>query len=263
MQAGSFIDGGPVCIDEVYHGNSKHLPERLAFASRVQMARRERRNHAAFQAAEGRFKTYTGLRAIELPHDLVPLTTPLQVALQQRRSQRSFAGEPLSARELATVLAHGYGAVTPAGGGLRRPVPSGGGLYPLDVYLLQFAGGSVAEGVYHYHVGGHRLQCVSPQCARAAVAAASMYPDIVTGACAVLVVVADMRRTRCKYGERSYRLALLEAGHVSQNLYLIAAALQIGVVALDGFYDDRVHALLDLDGVAEIALLTFALGSLP
>jgi SagB-type dehydrogenase family enzyme len=140
-------------------------------------------------------------------------------------------------------------------------VPSGGGLYPLDVYVLQLPrGGELAEGTYHYHVGEHVLQQVRPRCARQHLRDASIYPDLVASAASVLAVVADMPRIRVKYGERGYRLALLEAGHISQGVYLTASALGLGAVALDGFYDDAVHALLDLDGVAQIALMLIAVG---
>jgi SagB-type dehydrogenase family enzyme len=170
----------------------------------------------------------------------------------------------LTLLEIGTLLARSYGTCGIREGVTVRAVPSGGGLYPLDLYLLQFADEPFDGGAYHYHAGRHVLQrTTATQCSRESVASTSIYPQIVGEAGIVFVIVADMERSRVKYGERSYRLVLLEAGHVSQNLYLIASVLGLGIVALDGFYDDRLHELLDVDGVNEIALLSFAIGRRP
>ncbi|MBI3768546.1 MAG: SagB/ThcOx family dehydrogenase [Deltaproteobacteria bacterium] len=250
----------PVALDELYHCNSKHGAVRLAFISGRQMRRRDRTVHALYEASKNRFKAYTAAARVDLPRDCIPLDLNLGSAILGRRSRREFTSGSPSPSELGTLLARSYGICGVRHEVTARAVPSGGGLYPLDVYVLQFPDGGIDEGVYHYHVGGHRLQRVSSRCDRRILELASIYPEIIARAALLLAVVADMPRTRAKYGERAYRLALLEAGHVSQNLYLVAQALGLGLVALDGFYDDKVHAVLDLDGVSEIVLLLFAVG---
>lgn len=63
-----------------------------------------------------------------------------------------------------------------------------------------------------------------------------------------------------KYKERGYRFVLLDAGHIGQNLYLMATALDLSVVSIGGFFDDDVNDLLRLDGVNESALYVIAVG---
>jgi len=260
MDARQHLDPEPLALDELYHQNSKHLPVRVACASAAQVAERERGLRVAFAASRGRYKTYAACPPIPLPRELVPLAVSLDDALGSRCSDRVFDGTALSVPELATLLARGYG-LGPADDPHRgRPVPSGGGLYPLDLYVVQLQEGAIPAGVFHYHVGLHALQPIAEGCVRREAADASLYPEIVATASTLLVVAADMLRTRGKYGERAYRLALFETGHVAQNLYLAAAALGVGIVALDGFYDDRLHRLLELDGIVEIGLLVVALG---
>lgn len=254
MNALDYFTPPPVRLDELYHTNSKHAPGQLTLATGVQKERRERRMSRLYAASQGRYKTYDAFDSVALPRVVVPLGS-LDDAIATRRSYREFGPGSLTIEQIATLLLRSYGT-----SGAARAVPSGGGLYPLDLYLLQPGAGTLAEGVYHYHVGRHALQPVVRECPRATLAAASIYPDIIDGAATLLAVVADMKRTRIKYGERAYRLALLEAGHVSQNLYLVAGALGLGLIVLDGFYDDQVHAILDLDGVSEIALMLFAIG---
>ncbi len=249
-----------LALDELYHCNSKHSAVRLGFISGRQMRRRDRTVHALYEVSKDRFKTYTSAPRVDLPRECIVLEETLDQAIRGRRSRREFAGPSPSPAELGTLLARGYGVCGARRDVAARTVPSGGGLYPLDVYVLQFPEGTISEGVYHYHVGRHSLQRLSAHCERRRLELASIYPEIVAQASLLLVVAVDMPRTRAKYGERAYRLALLEAGHVSQNLYLVAQALGLGIVALDGFYDDAVHAVLDLDGVSEIAVLLFAVG---
>jgi SagB-type dehydrogenase family enzyme len=250
----------PIALDELYHCNSKHSPTRLRLVGAREARRRDHLLHALYEEGKGKFRTYASTSRVDLPRQGLELRMSVEDAIRTRRSHRTFARGPVSLAALGTILQRSYGTYGCRDGTTVRAVPSGGGLYPLDVYVLQFSGSMLSEGVYHYHAGEHALQRVSARCDRRELEAASIYPDIVAGAPMLLAVVADMPRTRAKYGERAYRLALLEAGHVSQNLYLVGGALALGVVALDGFYDDRLHAILDVDGVAQIALLLFAMG---
>ena len=86
------------------------------------------------------------------------------------------------------------------------------------------------------------------------------YDDPALGCGALFVVSAMFWRTRFKYGLRGYRFALLECGHLAQNLLLAATALDLAAVPLGGFYDRRVDQLLGLDGVNESALYMVAAG---
>ncbi|HEX7582631.1 MAG TPA: nitroreductase family protein, partial [Gaiellaceae bacterium] len=79
-------------------------------------------------------------------------------------------------------------------------------------------------------------------------------------ATAVVFVTSVFWRTRFKYGLRGYRFALLEAGHVVQNVLLAAAALRVAALPLGGFYDARAEKLLGVDGVDESVVYAVVLG---
>ena len=81
-----------------------------------------------------------------------------------------------------------------------------------------------------------------------------------TSAAVVVVVSFVPGRSLVKYGDRGYRYALLEAGHLVQNLNLAAVALGIGTVNLGGFYDDELAGLLRIDPETEICLYASACG---
>jgi SagB-type dehydrogenase family enzyme len=78
-----------------------------------------------------------------------------------------------------------------------------------------------------------------------------------------LAISACFERQRIKYGERTYRFALLEAGHLAQNLLLVGTALGLGTLPVGGFLDDEVNDYLRLDGRREAVLYLILMGSLP
>jgi len=58
-----------------------------------------------------------------------------------------------------------------------------------------------------------------------------------------------------KYGQRGYRYVWLDAGHLAQNLYLVADALGLGPVAIGAFFDEELNELLRLPRDEEAAYL--------
>lgn len=62
----------------------------------------------------------------------------------------------------------------------------------------------------------------------------------------VIFFVTDLSVLLSKYGRISYRLALIEAGHMCQNMQLVASALGLCSVPLGGYYDNYIKDLLKL-----------------
>ena len=76
------------------------------------------------------------------------------------------------------------------------------------------------------------------------------------------ILSAVFDRTRSKYGERGYRYVYMEAGHISQNIYLQAVSLGLGSVSVGAFIDDAVNELIDVDGENEAAIYLHAVGTI-
>jgi SagB-type dehydrogenase family enzyme len=139
-------------------------------------------------------------------------------------------------------------------------VPSGGALYPLDVYVAAPAvTGLEEERLHHFDPLRSCLEVLGPV-DRGQLAALTPYPELVATASAVVFVTATFWRSRFKYGQRGYRFALLEAGHVAQNVLLAATALGLASVPLGGFFDRQVNGLLGVDGLHEAALYVIPVG---
>jgi SagB-type dehydrogenase family enzyme len=107
----------------------------------------------------------------------------------------------------------------------RRAYPSGGGLYPLELYLAVRKAEGVAPGLYHYAARNHVLEQVGSPEQVEPVFSSLTQEDAAQSAHLALLVSAVLPRTQYKYGLRGYRFALLEAGHLMQTALLLAAPL--------------------------------------
>jgi len=54
----------------------------------------------------------------------------------------------------------------------------------------------------------------------------------------------------------------MEAGHISQNMYLQATSLGLGTVAVGAFFDEDINRLLGLDGIRQAVIYIQPIGSL-
>jgi SagB-type dehydrogenase family enzyme len=247
---------------EAYHEASKLTPSQLA--RQMKGARRLEASSELRLGSTRAVRRHGGAR-IPIPAG-TPLTSALGDVIARRRSRRDFGCEPVAADALAALLNAGYGVT----GALQLPedhppvsvraVPSGGALYPLELYAAALRVDGIEPGLYHFDPLFPCLEVVRPSLTEEEIAALSTYPAVASS-CAVLLLIAGIfGRSRFKYALRGYRFALLEAGHVAQNIVLAAAALRLAAVPLGAFYDRRADAFLGLDGVNESTLYTIAVG---
>jgi SagB-type dehydrogenase family enzyme len=249
---------------ETYHEASKLYPSTVArqVAGSLFLSASPELQTSARRAV----KRNVNRPAVALPAPARP-GLPLVEALRGRRSERRFGPGAIEVRELATVLHAAYGVTRSADADDPQPlrtVPSGGALYPLELYAVVARVRGVAPGLYHFDPLRHVLEVIPRrESPLQPLLDASIYPEIVGGAAATVIVTGMFWRSRFKYGLRGYRFALLEAGHVAQNALLMCVALGLPAVPIGGFYDRSVDDLLQLDGVNESVLYAVCLGSRP
>jgi SagB-type dehydrogenase family enzyme len=209
------------------------------------------------------FKEDLEAETADLPEPELP-GAPLGDVLRRRSSCRQFAAEPIGAGALGNLLHAAYGVLGTYdlwGELCERPVPSGGGLYPLEIYVLVQRVVGLRGGVHHYVPLGHRLEVVRPD-PLPTILTAEMFlgQPYLIGAAALVVITGVIERSLWKYEDRGYRYILLEAGHVAQNLNLCAEAQGLGSLNLGGFFDQDLVGLLKLDAEREIVLYGVAVG---
>ncbi len=180
---------------------------------------------------------------------------------------------------------------------LKKNVPSGGGLHPIECYLIVQNVEGVAPGLYHYHAVEHALEPLPlPQALREAVSAAEAGPTPAAGhggasattatastTCAALrgfvqdmvaqqhwfadahvvaVLCPRFERTFWKYRQhaKGYRVVALEAGHLSQTLYLAATDAGLGAFITGAINEKELERAFALDPVVEGALAICGFG---
>jgi SagB-type dehydrogenase family enzyme len=210
------------------------------------------------------FKEYPHCQVLPLPAPAEP-GVPLTEAIRQRVSCRAFQSARLPLEDLSTLLYFAYGVEGVARFGakelLERPVPSGGGLYPLELYLVARSVEHLAAGVYHYAPLAHGLELLQEASySDGFISQLFMNQPYICDAGAIVLMSAVVDRTMHKYADRGYRYVLLEAGHVAQNLCLTAAALDLGALPLGGFFDGFVGNVLNIDVDHEPLVYAIALG---
>jgi SagB-type dehydrogenase family enzyme len=204
-------------------------------------------------------KRYTHLPFVALPEPRATSVT-LEDAIERRFSADEYDPGAVPLDVVASLLLKSYGAVRRADG-WRRPVPSGGALYPLDVYLIARNVEGIESGVHHFDAfekGLVRLGDVDYD----AFMAALLREEELSGTAFSIVLSCSFWRSRFKYGPRAYRFALIEAGHVMQNMVLLATAHGLTSRPYGGFIDDELtDVMIDQNGVDEAPLYVLTAGS--
>jgi len=204
------------------------------------------------------FKGYPRLEELLLPKPKLPQTVSLKDALLKRTSLRKFSKSPLTLTQLSSLLYYSAGMknhVVP--NTFNRFYPSAGARYPLEIYILSL-NTELENGLYHYYVRSHSLEKLKTF---QKLSFASYFAhDWIKKASCIVLITALFKRATVKYGDRGYRFALIETGHLGQNFYLNSTALNISCCGVGGFVDDKINDLLDIDGVTESVVYSLVLG---
>lgn len=141
---------------------------------------------------------------------------------------------------------------------MLRPVPSGGGLFPGELYLVTGEGQEVPAGVYHYDPPHHALDIIRTGASLAAVCRCLVDPGHASTAFA-LIVSCFFWKNAFKYGEFSYRLHCLDLGVLLAQCMEVAQPYGLRGTVNYQFLDDALNEILGLDPLYEsvYAVVTF------
>jgi SagB-type dehydrogenase family enzyme len=200
-------------------------------------------------------KEYPRMDAISLPEpDLGSVS--LEEVLRKRHS--FFGGNPdtpISLAEISTLLGLSLGKRKDR---INRNYPSGGALYPVETYMISNALESVGPAVFHYNPSKHILEKLWELSSDFIIKDLGKSPPELQFS-TLIVFTSVWYRSAAKYGDLAYLHALLEAGHMSENVLLVATALGLGARPYAGFSDTRLTDLLDLNEEDEQPVHTIAL----
>jgi SagB-type dehydrogenase family enzyme len=245
-------------ISELFHENTRQRRSDRHFVERIIAANLSPLLREVLHSAQ---KRYPSAPRVQLPLVGDGIEAAFDSVVLARRSERSMSGEALTLGEVSRLLRLTNGVTTDraSGGPPFRAAPSGGALFPAELYLVSLEVNGLATGLYHYLPGDHELEEVSPGRHAADLVAITSTPEIAQAA-VVLVITGIPARTHLKYGDRGYRFLLLEAGHIAQNALLTTCSTGLSAFTVGGFIDDELDDLLGIDGVDEISLYLVVIG---
>jgi SagB-type dehydrogenase family enzyme len=212
-----------------------------------------------------------GWREVSLPAG-VSLGMPLGKTIARRRSIRGYTGDPMEMGYLASIVRSAAGVTASAevklmGGGEAtlklRAAPSGGGLYPIHLFLAALNVKGLERGIYRYVPVKDKLWQTGESAAVDSLLHCFAVPESllsISRADVLFLLVAQPWRTLRKYGSRGMRYIFLEAGSMAENINLAAASLGFGTVECASVYDDEAHEAMNIDGLYETLVHTVVLG---
>ena len=171
----------------------------------------------------------------------------LESLLLARESTREFSNEPLTFEILSNLLFYSVGIKPESKNDLdsaKRMYPSAGGRYPIETYFVADTISILDKGLYHYNVKSNEIETLfkndlSQQ--MVGIIGTDLYK-----ASLVIILTGELSRTEVKYGTNAYRFALLEAGHIGQNISLLSEKYGLGCCAIGGVDNNKLVKLLDL-----------------
>lgn len=148
-------------------------------------------------------------------------------------------------------------------GNLKRAYPTAGLMFSINfyIYLSNFGDESIDRKIFKYNPDREELEEVN-----------SLKKGEIDEICSMTKIGEySFEASNClfffttnfsdlfsRYGQLSYRLSLLEAGHACENIQIAASLMGINSVPLGGFYDEKVRELIKSN--QEYCIYILALG---
>lgn len=195
---------------------------------------------------------------LELKNDLVGL-------IRDRHSARVYTQKRMDLAQLSFLLWATQGVKKLRGKSYAtlRTVPSGGARHAFETYLLVRKVEGLTPGAYHYLPMEHALEFLHP---------VENLDETITqtlcgqswGAKANVVFYWSMvaYRAEWRYGIYAHRPALIDVGHVGQNLYLACTGLGLGTCGIASFSHELCNRVFGLDGAEEYVVYTMPVGTI-
>lgn len=187
-----------------------------------------------------------------------PILAPFGEVIHTRTSYRNCTHGQDAAIPIETLSTLLGSALKKRAEASNRNYPSGGALYPVETYLITEALDGFGPTVFHYNPTHHELETLWPLSSRLTLKDLARKPDDLHFS-SLIVFTSVWKRSSAKYGDLAYTHALLEAGHMSENILLTATALNLLTRPMAGFSDEKIIEILDLDPEEEQPIHTIVL----
>lgn len=183
--------------------------------------------------------------------------------LRSRRSVRRFSKAAVSFEKLSSLLYFSAGQTGSARlfGGREAVLtanPSAGGLASTSVWVVPVRVDGLSNMALHVPEENCIALSRDTEFVRDAMSCLQQLES--SNAAIAIILTADFGKVIRKYGVRGSRYALLDAGHLAQNILLVAGAVGLTGFSSCGFFDIEVDKLVGIDGLSEVSVYVIYLG---
>jgi len=215
-------------------------------------------------------KHMKGISSVVLPvsQNTVKNTVDLLSVLEERKSIRRYDSGFITLDKLSDFLYHSARVkkITSSDEGTltRRPYPSGGARYPLEIYVLNNRISGLQKGIHFYDPLKHQLNLINKNdhyqrkfnsLLRDALSSLmNRDPQV------VLIITAVFARTMWKYDKLGLSLILSDLGCLYQTMYLVATQMKLAPCPIGKTQEELVKKWLKLNWFEESHIGTFMLG---
>jgi SagB-type dehydrogenase family enzyme len=200
-----------------------------------------------------------GIVKIELPYQELGNSFSLESALNQRETKREYLNTPISLTNLSRLL---FAAQGRRGNGTKLLAPSAQEQYPLSTFVIANRINDIEAGLYQYENTSHSIVELEKGAFSERLEDAALGDQPWIGNAAAIVILAGNIHSMNKHfskqpplNMRGERYNYIEVGAVAQNMYLQGTALNIGMVLVGGFNNEKVKTILTLSQELEPAAL--------
>lgn len=203
---------------------------------------------------------------IDLPRDFsgLELQNDLVALIRDRRSARVYTGETMTVEQLSFLLwaTQGVKAVRGKSYATLRTVPCGGARHEFETYLLVRRVVGLEPGTYHYLPMEHALEFLHPVDDMENTITESLSGQKWAEKANVVFYWSMVPyRAEWRYGIYTHRVAMIDVGHVGQNLYLACTGTGLGTCTLGAFSHEICNELFGLDGEEEYVVYAAPVGT--
>jgi SagB-type dehydrogenase family enzyme len=206
-------------------------------------------------------RVFEQLARLDLPTELLSADEVATVSLLAHRLDavpEREANPPHDLRTLATWLYMAYGFTHASGDGQgrewHRAAPSAGSTFPCEIYVAALAIEGLESGLYHFSPREFSLRKLrGADETFALLVRAGANPEALRRTTGALLVSTIFCRSTWRFGDRGFRMALLDAGHLTENLVVAADGLGVDTLVNLRLDDAATRELIGLEIEAPFA----------
>jgi SagB-type dehydrogenase family enzyme len=234
-----------------------------SYGGRFAMSKRHGKSPSSIKHVKGisSFQLHT-------PGNIHDSRSALLKVLDERKSIRRYGDRHVSVMELSYLLYHSArikGIFRSKEGTLtKRPYPSGGARYPLEIYVVNNSIRGIQRGIHYYDPLKHKLNLIHKNnnfqkrfnkfIMDVQHPLMNREPDV------LFIITAVFARTMWKYEKLGLSLILSDLGGLYQTMYLIATELKLAPCPIGKTDEEIVKKWLNLNWFEESHVGTFMLG---